>query len=173
MEQYLRNDPKEIEALLNKKVLITCKSKTNYVGTVYTIDPVSLTFVIVSSSDSENDSQLNRLQFIISENITSVKVIDDNDEDAQNLRSCMKTFINSFAGKSSKSNIMTEEEMTRRKKIMISWFNEKNIPVEEKKSEVLIAGTVRVKEPYECCLCPNDVLLSKFTQMIQQIITMY
>lgn len=170
MEEVLSANPSDLLRYLNKKVKIVSKLSKSFEGDVFTIDPITLSFVIISSS---NKTLLyDRIIFVIGDHISSINIIDHHNENKEEIRSTMENFITSIANISNNNyDKLGEEDLSQRKRKMIAWFKGNQIPVEEKGECVVVGGMVEITPPYDqhSCMCSNPIVLGKFQKMTAQI----
>ena len=169
--KIVASDPCNLLNYLYKKVKITSNSGKNFVGVVYSINPVTLTFVVLSSQDQTKQHKFDNITFLIGDNIASLEVIDHNVGQHESISSAMDSFMQSLSSHPNKVEKLEEKDIMMRKNKMLAWFKKNHIPVDGEGSTVVVAGMVEIVPPYEQnnCMCSNPIVLEKFQKMTAQI----
>jgi len=170
--QIFKRDPAELMQYVHKRVVITTVNGVTHRGQVYTVDPVSSTFVLLmcgneanGTSDCLRDTQ--HVEFVLGHAVQSIDIVDD---DCTDHSARMDLLFKSA------SNIsFTEEELRKRRERLHSWLSENRFPVEVKESQpdVLSVGgdILLIQSPYfpENCLSTNEIILSRVQSLITRM----
>jgi len=170
--EIFKRDPAELMQYVHKRVVITTVDGATHEGHVYTIDPVSSTFVLLTcgnkgagTNDCLPDTQ--HVEFVLGHAVQNVDILDD---DGTEHSSHMDLLF-----KSANSISFTEEELHKRRERLRSWLSENRFPVEIKDSQpdvVSVGGDVLlIQPPYfpENCLSTNEIILSRVQSLIVQM----
>ncbi|ESN96934.1 hypothetical protein HELRODRAFT_85978 [Helobdella robusta] len=151
---------------INKSVKIVTTSKTIIEGRVFTIDPVSCSFILYSI---QNDSS-KLIMIVLGFNISSIEIIDDNkicDSDVS------VEEINHFFSKG-EADVCSQNQVSVRKMNLIKWFNSHFIPVEISTVDenILIVGNqVQIAPPYtkNDCLHTNSIIFGRISKLVEDM----
>jgi len=170
--EIFKRDPAELMQYVHKRVVITTVDGLTHSGQVYTVDPVSSTFVLltcenktISTNDCSPDTHC--AEFVLGHAVQSIDIVDDDGSDhSAHVDMLFK----------SKSNVsFTEEELHKRCERLRSWLLENRFPVEIKESQpdvVSVGGDVLlIQPPYfpENCLSTNEIILSRVQSLIARM----
>ncbi|CAF0765142.1 unnamed protein product [Brachionus calyciflorus] len=174
-------DPSYLYQHLKKYVEIQLKSrkKETKVGWVYTIDPVSLSYVLVEFMSDEPKN----VTVIMGEEVAQVKILPVTDID-ENTYSSIQNKLHSLFSESVgldqnlKAELINEEFLIKRRNELIKWLNKNRLPVKldtyennENLSVINILDTVFIKPPYEeqTCESTNEIILDRVQNLIKNL----
>ena len=170
--EIFKRDPAELMHYVHKRVVITTVDGVIHRGHVYTIDPVSSTFVLlmcknktVGINDHVQDTQ--HVEFVLGHAVQSIDILDDDGTD--------HSAHVDLLFKSANNVSFTEEELHKRRERLRSWLSENRFPVEIKESQpdiVSVGGDVLlIQPPYfpENCLSTNEIILSRVQSLIERM----
>lgn len=154
-------DPDDWMQYVYKKVSILTDDDVQHVGLVFTVDPVSETFVLVNFDDSKTTVDL-----ITSHCISAVRILS---EDIETYKSQLDTL---FRPKSEKE--LTFEEMKQRQNIVRMWLLKNRLPVEitgANEEFLTIADALVIQPPYGAgnCVSTNEIILGKIQGLIKNM----
>lgn len=169
--QIFKRDPAELMQYVHKRVVIRTVDGASHSGHVYTIDPVSFTFVLLTYEDeSTTDVSPPKTQcaeLVLGHAVQSINILEDDGVD----RSSDMDLLFKPA-----SNVtLSEEELQRRRERLRSWLTENRFPVEitESRPDVVSVGgdTLLIQPPYypENCLSTNEIILSRIQSLIARM----
>jgi len=170
--EIFKRDPAELMQYVHKRVIITTVDGVMHRGHVYTIDPVSFTFVLLMSKNEavNTDDCLPNTQhaeFVLGHSVRSIDILDDDGAD--------HSAHMDLLFKSTSNTSFTEEELSKRRERLHSWLSENRFPVEVKESQpdvVSVGGDVLlIQPPYfpENCLSTNEIILSRVQSLIERM----
>jgi len=170
--EIFRRDPAELMQYVHKRVVITTVDGVTHCGHVYTVDPVSSTFVLltcenktVSTNDCLPDTQ--RAEFVLGHAVQSIDILDDDGTD--------HSAHMDMLFKSTSNMSFSEEELHKRRERLCSWLLENRFPVEIKECQpdvVSVGGDILlIQPPYfpENCLSTNEIILSRVQSLIARM----
>ena len=162
-------DPAHWMQYISKKVCILTENNHEHIGWVFTVDPVSTTFVLAQfSSDGKTE-----VEIVMGHAVKKVTILDvDSLEENSDLKEktihekLNSLFVHKFSSEYSESNFATRKEQLR------SWLLKNRLPVDEKEDQSLcIADVVTVTPPYtaETCISINEIILAKIQGLIKSM----
>ncbi|XP_029159764.1 gem-associated protein 6-like [Nylanderia fulva] len=148
LHKVYKNDPILFNSYVGKEVKITTKDE-DIIGTIYTVDPVSESFVLLQS----DTTMQHRLKIIFNHAIKNIEVISETKKILPELFLPEKL----------------SQEVVKRKGIVLQLLLDNRFPVKEENDVLMIEDTVSIEPPYypENCTCSNSIILTK----IQNILT--
>ncbi|XP_029171925.1 gem-associated protein 6-like [Nylanderia fulva] len=148
LHKVYKNDPILFNNYVGKEVKITTKDE-DIIGTIYTVDPVSESFVLLQS----DTTMQHRLKIIFNHAIKNIEVISETKKILSELFLPEKL----------------SQEVVKRKGIVLQLLLDNRFPVKEENDVLMIEDTVSIEPPYypENCTCSNSIILTK----IQNILT--
>ncbi|XP_060600515.1 gem-associated protein 6-like [Ruditapes philippinarum] len=151
-------DPEEWMQYVYKKVSILLDDGAECCGYVYTIDPVSETFVLVNFSNDKTS-----LQLVLKHAVTSITVL------SEDVELYKQKLDNLFRFKSQES--LSEEDLKRRQNIVKSWLLKNRLPVEINGELLNVAEALVIQPPYgsENCVSTNEIILGKIQGLIKNM----
>lgn len=177
-------------ALIDARVLVECLDQRNYSGRVYTIDPLTQTFV---SRDSINkkvdmysvdsslvliDETCNRVHVVLRPDILQLKILDRHPSSTSPMKDPF--FVSSSSSASLPSNEQRDPNATVGNDLnsIRSFLSSKRIPfqerIEENESVTLLIqnGIVQICAPYrpENISGTNEIVLSRIKQLLKAIV---
>jgi len=170
--EIFQRDPAALMQYVHKRVVIRTVDGTKHSGHVYTIDPVSFTFVLLTYKDEVTTAnkhlpQLQHAELVLGHAVQSIDIINDEDVD----RSADMDLL----FKSSNDVTLTEEELQKRRERLCSWLVENRFPVQITESQpdiVSVGGDILlIQPPYfpENCLSTNEIILSRIQSLIARM----
>jgi len=170
--EIFKRDPAELMHYVHKCVVIRTSDGAMHRGHVYTIDPVSFTFVLlmyeneVTAAD-DCSAKPQRAELVLGHAIQSIDILDDDGID--------HSAHMDLLFKPTSNMTLTEEELHRRRERLRSWLAENRFPVEVRESQpdvVSVGGDILlVQPPYypENCLGTNEIILSRIQSLIARM----
>jgi len=132
-----------------------------HVGLVYTVDPVSESFILTNFDDGKL-----RVDIILGHTVSSVSVLnEDTDTYKQQLDRLFRP---------QEVNSMTEEEVKQRQTAVRLWLLKNRLPAEVTGSQgenLTIAEALVIQPPYgaDNCVSDNEIILGKIQGLIQNM----
>lgn len=129
-------------------------------GLVYTVDPVSDTFVLVNFIGDKM-----KLEIVLHHAISSITVLnEDIDANKQKLDNLFRP-----GGQES----LTDEDVKRRQNIVKLWLLKNRLPVEVNGELLSVAEALVIQPPYEPenCISTNGIILGKIQGLIKNMPT--
>ncbi|XP_061175066.1 gem-associated protein 6-like [Saccostrea echinata] len=156
-----KRDPEELMQYLNKQVSVLKEDGKEVTGWVYTIDPVSETFVLLSFMDDKT-----QLDLIMGPSVRQVSVLDENSETYK------KRIEALFRPPEVQS--LSEEELEKKKNTLKSWLLKNRLPVQVtgNNGELLsISDALFIEPPYEAenCRSTNEIILGRIQGLIKNM----
>ncbi|KAL4239853.1 Gem (Nuclear organelle) associated protein 6 [Mactra antiquata] len=151
-------DPDEWMQYVYKQVSIMLQDGKEYCGIVYTVDPVSETFVLVNFVDDKMKTDL-----IFKHATSSITILNDNVE-------LNKSKLDRLFRPDGHHN-WTDEELKSRLQLLKSWLLKNRLPVEVDGELLHVAGALVVQPPYnpENCISTNEIILGKIQGLIKNM----
>ena len=125
---------------------------------MYTVDPVSETFVLVNFTDDKT-----KVQLVLKHAVTSITILsEDVEQHKQKLDNLFR-----FNSKESLSG----EDLKRRQNFVKSWLLKNRLPVEINGELISVAEVLVIQPPYgpENCLSTNEIILGKIQGLIKNM----
>ncbi|XP_071847534.1 gem-associated protein 6-like [Apostichopus japonicus] len=167
-EQIRAMTPNDLRRFVDKTVCIKCGTNNEEVsGTVYTVDPVSTSFVI--SNFADNQGQNSNLTVIPGHSLRLVTVTGIcNEEQKQLLTEAFGNFVN--------SNKTPISDLENRKAELLQWFAKNRIPAQlagEHDELIQVTDALFIEPPYqpENCLSRNEIILGKVQSLVKSMPT--
>ncbi|XP_045212428.2 gem-associated protein 6-like [Mercenaria mercenaria] len=159
MHPIFTTDPEEWMQYVYKKVSILLDNGEECCGYVYTVDPVSETFVIVNFTEDDKT----KIQLVLKHAVTSVTVLS---EDVELFK---QKLDNLFRPKGQES--LTDEDLKRRQNLVKSWLLKNRLPVEMNGELLSVAEALVIQPPYEPenCVSTNEIILGKIQGLIKNM----
>lgn len=158
--------PTELKALVDKTVCIKCGKNNDEVnGIVYTVDPVSLSFIIATLGTAADGKS--SLTVVPGHSVQQVTVTGQcNAQEKQALSEAYGNFVN--------SNKTHPGSIERRKEKLVTWFEKNRIPVRltgSDKELLQVTDALFIEPPYqpENCLSRNEIILGKVQALIRSM----
>lgn len=126
---------------------------------MYTIDPVSETFVIVNFSEDDKT----KLQLVLKHAITSVTVLSEDIE--------INKWKLDHLFRPSGQGTLSDEDLKRKQITVRSWLLKNRLPVEVNGEVLSVAEALVVQPPYEPenCISTNEIILGKIQGLIKNM----
>lgn len=167
-----KRDPATLYNYMYKEVEISTSTKELFKGRVYTVDPVSFSFMLSDCNKSTDSGVGPReiLTLVVGHNIVDVKITDD--EITQELKDKIDSmYVNSS---SDSANVMDDHQVSERKAKLIEWFEANHISIEALKHDenvLTLNGLVEIRPPYtrDTCFCTNHLVLGKIIDLIDKM----
>ncbi|XP_029663482.1 gem-associated protein 6-like isoform X2 [Formica exsecta] len=152
LHKVYKNDPILFSNYVEKEVKIMMKDENVYYGTVYTVDPVSESIVLLQSGTSTQY----RLKIIFNHAIKNIEVISKTKKIVPELFQPAK---------------LSQATVTKRKDIIIQLLLDNRFPVKEENDVLLIEDTVSIEPPYypENCTCTNSIILTRIQNILMRV----
>lgn len=129
-------------------------------GLVYTVDPVSDTFVLVNFIDDKM-----KVEIVLQHAISSITVLnEDVDLNKQRLDNLFRPVG---------QERLTDEDVKRRQNIVKLWLLKNRLPVEVNGELLSVAEALVIEPPYgpENCISINEIILGKIQGLIKNMPT--
>jgi len=170
--EIFKRDPAELMQYVHKRVVIRTVDNVKHSGHVYTVDPVSFTFVLLTyekevTAAGDYVPKTQRAELVLGHAIKCIDILDDDGID----HSAHMDLL--FKPDSHIS--LTKEELCRRREMLRSWLTENRFPVEiaESQPDVISVGgdILLIQPPYypENCLSTNEIILSRIQSLIARM----
>ncbi|KAK6187958.1 hypothetical protein SNE40_005874 [Patella caerulea] len=153
-----KTDPDEWIQLLYKQVSIVTDDGVEHTGWVYTIDPVSQSYVLAKFSKDNAD-----LEIILGHAVTKLTII-NNDSEVHREKLDM-LFKPEAALK------MSPEEIKKRQLLLKSWLEKNRLPVVVSGDELSISDALTIHPPYnpDDCFSSNEIILGRIQGLIKNM----
>lgn len=172
--EIFKRDPAELMQYVHKRVVIRTADGANHTGHVYTIDPVSFTFVLLTYENEATTSvgseaclpKTQHVELVLGHSVQSIGVIDDGIDHSSHMELLFK---------SNSHMTLTEDQLCRRRDRLCSWLAENRFPakiMESQPDTVSVGGDVLlIQPPYypENCLSTNEIILSRVQSLISRM----
>lgn len=171
MEEHpiFQQDPAHWMQYIAKKVCILTEDGDKHSGRVFTVDPVSSSFVLAQfSKDAKTEIEIIMGHAVKKVTILDVDGLEENDiEDEQTIRGKLDSL---FVAKL--NDQWSESDLAIRKEQLKSWLFKNRLPVDEQDdSSLCIAKVVTIKPPYtiDTCTSLNEIILAKIQGLIKNM----
>ena len=170
-----KRDPATLYNYMYKEVEISTSTKELFKGRVYTVDPVSYSFILFDCSRSTGSNVVvgsrEILTLVVGHNIVDVKITDD--EITQELKDKIDNIYTS-ASSSDGANVMDDHQISERKIKLIEWFEANLISIRASKHDdnvLTLNDLVEIRPPYtrDNCYCTNHLVLGKIIDLIDKM----
>ncbi|XP_062589767.1 gem-associated protein 6-like [Saccostrea cucullata] len=156
-----KRDPEELMQYLNKQVSVLKEDGKEVTGWVYTIDPVSESFVLLSFMDDKT-----QLDIIMGPSVRQVSILDENSETYK------KRIEALFRPPEVQS--LSEEELEKKKNTLKSWLLKNRLPVQvngNNGERLSISDALFIEPPYEAenCRSTNEIILGRIQGLIKNM----
>jgi len=167
--EIFQRDPAALMQYVHKRVVIRTTDGATHTGHVYTIDPVSFTFVLMTYEDEviTTNRHLPHVELVLGHAVQSVDILHDAGID------CSAHMDLLF--KSSSDMALTEDQLQKRRERLRLWLVENRFPVEitESQPDIISVGcdVLLIQPPYypENCLSTNEIILSRIQSLIARM----
>jgi len=167
--EIFQRDPAALMQYVHKRVVIRTTDGAAHSGHVYTIDPVSFTFVLLTYEDeiTTTNRHLPHVELVLGHAVQSIDILD---VDGVDYSSQMDKLF-----KSSRDVTLTKDELCKRRDRLRLWLVENRFPVEimESQPDVISVGgdILLIQPPYypENCLSTNEIILSRIQSLIARM----
>lgn len=154
-------DPEDFMQYLNKQVSVLKEDGKEVTGWVYTIDPVSESFVLLSFTDDKT-----QLDIVMGPSVRQVSVLDENSETYKKRIEAMF--------RPPEVETLSEDELEKRKNVLKSWLLKNRLPVQVagNNGELLsISDALFIEPPYgvENCRSTNEIILGRIQGLIKNM----
>lgn len=151
--------------LVYKRVRVITTEKSEHIGWIFTVDPVSFTIVLVQFPENEVISPKN-LRLIPGQSISDVKILDDRYSDQY--RKAIDQILASDQGSITKED---EKSIADRKEKVKRWLAKNRIPIEETPESIRVFDAVEIRSPFDIdsCLCTNEVVLARVRKVLESM----
>ena len=161
MHPIFTRDPEDLMQYLNKQVCVLKEDGKEVTGWVYTIDPVSESYVLMSFTDEKT-----QLDIVMGPSVRQVSILDENSETYRKRIEAMF--------RPPEVQALSEEEMEKRKNILKSWLLKNRLPVQVtgNNGELLsISDALFIEPPYgvENCRSTNEIILGRIQGLIKNM----
>lgn len=143
------------------QVAVMTEDGTEHVGIVYTVDPVSQTYVLANFEEERT-----KLDLVMGHAITSVCVLSDNMESRKQLLDGLF--------RPAVENHLSEDDIKKRQSVVKAWLLKNRLPVDVGgvHGELLsVADALVIQPPYgpENCVSTNEIILGKIQGLIKNM----
>ena len=155
--------PSSLAEFVNRKVHLTLSDGSTKEGWVYTVDPVTKTFVMLETSGAGKQTHSSSLSFVMGHAVQCARATTKAGELCPDFDRILKTGTTSS---------YSDEQLRLRKSELKVWLERNRLPVTEKEGEVLcVLDVLRVEPPYEmdCCRCSNEIILDRIQRLIRNM----
>uniref|UniRef100_A0A0V0GF60 Putative gem nuclear organelle associated protein 6 n=1 Tax=Triatoma dimidiata TaxID=72491 RepID=A0A0V0GF60_TRIDM len=144
------NDPVKFKEYVDKVVRIKAIGNKVFEGTVYTIDPVCESIVLVRKRDGETS-----VEFVFGHAIQEIEYIGES----------------LFIPKLFEERLEPGIDLSHKREKLKKWLNKNMIPIEECEDKLVFGDVVTIVPPYdiENCLCTNDIVLGNIQRLIRSM----
>ncbi|XP_049763696.1 gem-associated protein 6-like [Schistocerca cancellata] len=144
------NNPIQFRSYVHKYVEVETTEGDVHKGTLYTIDPVSESVVLVN----KNEDKLS-MDIIMGHAVKSLQI----------KKSCEEAPVDVFLKKDEE---MPSGEIERRKGRLAGWLQKNRTPVEEDGQILRIGSVVEIHPPYgvDSCLSSNEIILDRIQKLM-------
>lgn len=154
-------DPEEWMQLVYKKVNVKTEDGLEHVGIVYTIDPVSETYILINFVDDHMN-----VKMVFGHAVISVTVLGDNTD------VCKYKLDNLFRPPGHEK--LSVNELKRKQNTTKLWLLKNRLPVEVGGTGgelLIIADALVIQPPYgpENCVSTNEIILGKIQGLIKSM----
>ena len=156
-----KRDPEEWMQYVYKQVSVLKADGSEAIGWVYTVDPVSESFVLVTFLDDKT-----QMEMIMGPSVQRVSVLDENQE----------TYKRKLDGlfRAPEVASLTEEELEQRKNRLKMWLSKNRLPVQVSgnNGEILsISDALFIEPPYgaDNCRSTNEIILGRIQGLIKNM----
>ena len=125
------------------------------IGKLYTVDPIDQSVILLQRSENESDVQV---VIIPGSNIESVVLSEENPHHSESIDTAILS-----------PKQYSETVDSDRKLKILEWFKKNRFPVEEDGEEIVVAGSVRIAQPFtvNSCSGTNPVVIQRIKQSLQ------
>lgn len=157
VEDIFQNNSTHLLNLVDKFVRVTTIHNECREGTVYTIDPISESIVLVNDCDGRTS-----LDVVMRHIVKSVELNENGRISKYEL--LQKLF-------SAPSQDISEEEVSVQKKKVMQWLEKNRVPFVEIGEVLKIHDSLEIHPPYgiEQCVCSNTVILSRIKALLSSM----
>ena len=150
-----------LKKFVHKKVNILLSDKSQKIGWVHVVDPVTRTVVLAE----HNEETVNSLTFVLGHAILRVCVEDESSPD-------FLSDVSRFVG-IDYANELSDEELRIKKTDLMAWLTKNRVPVTETVEDTSILsvmGVLFIEPPYspESCRCANEIVLDRIQRLMSQ-----
>ncbi|XP_052815931.1 gem-associated protein 6-like [Mya arenaria] len=154
-------DPEEWMQFVYKKVSLVTDDGVEHVGLVYTVDPVSETFVLVNF-----DGEDVKVNIVVGHCVKAVSVLI---EDSEMYKQRLDRLFRPIA-----ASKMTEEEIRNQQTVVRMWLLKNRLPVEvsgPQGENLSVAEALVIQPPYgpDNCVSNNEIILGKIQGLIKNM----
>ncbi|KZC13708.1 Gem-associated protein 6 [Dufourea novaeangliae] len=137
------------KSYVGREVNILTQDDSTISGTVYTVDPVSESVVLLQ------DCQQNHLKIILGHAIRNIEICSDKTCELREL------FMN-------RPTCMPRSALDERKNAVVKMLRENRFPVTEKNDILMIADVLSINPPYKPndCICANSIILGRIQHLL-------
>ena len=141
--------------LIDKCCVVSMTVGEELIGKLYTVDPIDQSIILLQRSENESDIQV---VIIPGSNIENVAL---NEENLHHLDSIDTAILS--------PKQCSEKVDSDRKLKILEWFKKNRFPVEEDGEEIVVAGSVRITQPFtlNSCSGTNPVVIQRIKQSLQ------
>ncbi|CAL4078291.1 unnamed protein product [Meganyctiphanes norvegica] len=161
MHTVFTNDPVKLHSMIHKNVSITTKDSNTHIGWVYTVDPVSESFILVSFGKGNTEALVT---LVPGYNVTDISILDST------ISTDTADAIDSLFRK--KQVDYSEAELSTRREALSVWLSGNRVPFTVRPDmsiEVLQAAVIHPPYVTESIDCLNEVVLDKVIKLLQQM----
>ncbi|XP_058803177.1 gem-associated protein 6-like [Phymastichus coffea] len=154
LHKIYTSDPIAYKNYVNKTVIITTQDFNVYTGIVYTVDPVSESFVLLQPRENAKEIQM---KIVVGSSIKNIECSSDAD-----------TVLLPELFVAPEMYNFTQEEIIKRKELITKILLDNRFPVTEEEGILCIEDTVKIEPPYqpENCICFNSIILNRIQTLL-------
>ncbi|KAJ8337739.1 hypothetical protein SKAU_G00367050 [Synaphobranchus kaupii] len=158
MNEWSQKNPMEWNEYVNKEVKVTADEKHEYQGWVLTVDPVSASIVLVDFHNTGKASVV----VVMGHAVKEVEILKEGDEG-------MASRLSSVFMPEGCREVLSKDELKRRKECLRAWLEKNLIPVTEEGETLRVAGVLTVNPPYDSqdCSSSNEIILSRVQSLVE------
>lgn len=163
LHPVFKTDPHKLWNYVNKRVILSTSEGVSYEGYVYTIDPVTHSWVLFSCSNDEDTHKMN-VVIVMNTSVTDVNVFDEE---------CPSWVLDMMSQYGKIHEIdLSASQIAERRDAVCRWFGANRIPVNKSADTLTIAnGTVTIEPPYfpENCSSSNEIILCRWQSWLAHV----
>ncbi|XP_057218437.1 gem-associated protein 6 [Triplophysa rosa] len=150
-------NPLEWREFIHHEVCVTACDEQRFEGSVFTVDPVSASVVLVTFQETDRAS----VRVILGHAVKEVRILRSGSEETERR---MKRLI----VPDTTPSLCPEELQSRRENLRL-WLERNRFPVTEDGQDLRVASVLTISAPYrpEDCSCTNEIILARVQSLVQ------
>ncbi|KAK9501986.1 hypothetical protein O3M35_012602 [Rhynocoris fuscipes] len=151
VHKVFNNNPIKFKEYVDKIVRVKTIGNKIFEGTVYTIDPVSESIVLIRKNQNDDTS----VEFVFGHAVQNIELIGDSD----------------FIPKLFEERLDPNIDLNQKRENLKKWLNKNMIPVEICDDKLIFGDVLTIVPPYELenCLCTNEIVLGNIQKLIRSM----